>query len=336
MAYAFTARVVPMSPRIKLVLGAAQFGRDAYPLGAKVNTVEDAQNLVNLYVSYGHDKLDSSRIYGTSEEIIGELDLKRCTVDTKVHPMVAGGLEAEKVKESLVASVKALGRVKIQTLYLHAPDRTTPIEETLRAVNDLYKEGLFEELGLSQYSSWEVTEVACIADKHGWVKPTVYQGRYNVIERTIEPELLPCLRHFGIRFYAYSPLASGILAGRILTEEDAKEAGGRWDPKVSIAANSLQQRYIPMLPTVRELKGLLEENNMTLSEAALRWLQHHSGLDPAVGDRVIIGASNLKQLESVLRENDGGPLSEEIVDLLNSTWLKVKPVVRYYSKCGRT
>ncbi|KAG9311760.1 NADP-dependent oxidoreductase domain-containing protein [Chiua virens] len=319
-----------MPARIKLVLGTAQFGRDAYPLGARVSTVGDAQNLVNLYVSYGHDKLDSARVYGTSEEVISQLDLKGCTLDTKIHPVGAGGFKAEKVKESLAASVKALGNVKIQTLYLHAPDRTTPIEETLCAVNDLYKEGLFEEFGLSNYNSWEVAEVVCIADKRGWVKPTVYQGLYNVIERTVEAELLPCLRHFGIRFYAYSPLASGALTGRILTEEDTKEPGGRWDPKVSILAGRLQERYTPMLPALRELKGSLEENNLTLSEAAWRWLQHHSGLDPAAGDRVIIGASNLVQLETNLRGNNGGPLSEDIVSLLNSTWLKLKPAARHY------
>ncbi|KAH0834803.1 NADP-dependent oxidoreductase domain-containing protein [Lanmaoa asiatica] len=312
--------------------GTAQFGRGAPPLGAKVNTVDDAQKLVDIFVSHGYDKLDTSRVYGggTCEELIGQLDLKGCTVDTKIFPAGPGGLKAENVKKALAASVKALGNVKIQTFYLHRPDSSTPIEETLRAVNDLYKDGNFEEFGLSNFTSWGVAEVVSTADKHGWIKPTIYQGLYNVIERTIEVELLPCLRHFGIRFYAYSPLAGGALSGRILTEADMKAPGSRWDPSVSVIAEMLRQNYTPMLPVLRELNDLLAKNNVTLSEAAFRWLQHHSKLDPEVGDGILVGASNPIQLESNLKESNGGPLTEEIVRLLDSTWLKVKPTTRAY------
>ncbi|KAN0085832.1 NADP-dependent oxidoreductase domain containing protein [Tylopilus felleus] len=322
-----------MPTRIKLALGTAQFGRNAHPYGARVHKVEDAQKFVDLFVSYGHDELDSSRAYGggTSEEFISQFDLKGCTVDTKLLPDGPGGLKAEKVREALETSVKSLGNVKIQTFYLHAPDRSTPIEETLCAVNDLYKENLFEEFGLSNFASWEVTDVLYTADRHSWIKLTVYQGLYNIIERSVEPELLPCLRHFGIRFYAYSPLAGGALTERIMTEGHTKGRGGRWDPYVSVIAESLQQDYAPMLPAFRELKDLLEKNNVSLSEAAFRWLQHHSKLDPQAGDRIIVGASNLIQLETNLKESEGGPLTEEILKLLDSTWLKVKPAARYYA-----
>ncbi|KAG8216439.1 NADP-dependent oxidoreductase domain-containing protein [Butyriboletus roseoflavus] len=281
-----------------------KLGRGAPPLGARVNNVEDAQKLVDLFVSYEHDKLDTSRMYGggTSEELISQLDLKGCTVDTKVFPTEAGGLKAERVKEALAASAKALGSVKIQTFYLHKPDRSTPIEETLRAINDLYKEGAFEEFGLSNFMSWEVAEVITTADKHGWIKPTIYQGLYNVIERNVEVELFPCLRHFGIRFYAYSPLASGALSERMLNEADTAKTGGRWDPNVSALAARLQKTYTPMRPAIRELNDSLAKNNISLSEAAFRWLQHHSKLDPEAGDRIIIGASSPIQLESNLKE----------------------------------
>ncbi|KIJ07566.1 hypothetical protein PAXINDRAFT_182446, partial [Paxillus involutus ATCC 200175] len=208
--------------RIQLALGAAQFGLPGpNSIGARVNKVEDAQKLVDVLVSRGHNKIDTSRVYGggTSEQFISQLDLRGCTVDTKVYPIGVGGFAPAKVKRSLALSIKALGNVKIQTFYLHAPDRSTPIEDTLRAVNELYKEGHLsfvehsfrtlssEEFGLSNFDSWEVAEAVCVARQHGWVKPTVYQGLYNVTGRNVEAELLPCLRHFGIRFYAYSPLA---------------------------------------------------------------------------------------------------------------------------------
>ncbi|KIK99648.1 hypothetical protein PAXRUDRAFT_822494 [Paxillus rubicundulus Ve08.2h10] len=316
-----------MSTRIQLVLGAAQIGLPGpNSIGARVNKVEDAQKLVDLFVSHGHSKIDTSRVYGggTSEEFISQLDLHGCTVDTKVYPIRAGGLRPAKVKQSLAASIKALGNVKIQTFYLHAPDRSTPIEDTLRAVNELYKEGYFEEFGLSNFDSWEVAEVVCIARQHGWVKPTVYQGLYNVTGRNAETELLPCLRHFGIRFYAYSPLANGVLAGRVLTEADTREAGGRWDPKVSALAGQLHKSYTPVLPVFRDLKSLLDKNNITISGAALRWLQHHSALRPDLGDLVIIGASNPVQLESNLEESAKGPLPSDIIKVLDDAWLDVK------------
>ena len=92
--------------------------------------------------------------------------------------------------------------------YLHGPDRTTPYEETLRAVNELYKEGKFKRFGISNYMSWEVAEIVGICRANGWVQPTVYQGIYNAIQRKVEPELFPCLRKFGIAFYEFNPRTS--------------------------------------------------------------------------------------------------------------------------------
>ena len=109
----------------------------------------------------------------------------------------------------------------VEIWYLHGPDRTVPYEETMRVVNDLYKEGYFKKFGLSNFASyvwfwlvllklltkhrWEVAEIVTIAKANGYILPTVYQGVYNAIHRVIEPELLPCLRKFGISFYAFNP-----------------------------------------------------------------------------------------------------------------------------------
>lgn len=113
--------------------------------------------------------------------------------------------------------------------YLHAPDRTTPFEVTLKAVDDLYKEGKFKRFGLSNYmscvcffsphafetcslvpilTSWEVVEVVGICKANGYIQPTIYQGIYNAMHRKVEPELFPCLRKFGIAFYEYNPRVS--------------------------------------------------------------------------------------------------------------------------------
>ena len=92
--------------------------------------------------------------------------------------------------------------------YLHGPDRKTPYEDTLRAVNELYKEGKFKRFGISNYMSWEVAEIVGICRANGWVQPTVYQGIYNAVQRKVEPELFPCLRKYGIAFYEFNPRAS--------------------------------------------------------------------------------------------------------------------------------
>ena len=80
------------------------------------------------------------------------------------------------------------------------------IEETLEACNDLFKEGKFVNLGLSNYAAWEVAEIYNIAKERGWVKPTIYQAMYNAITRDIETELIPCCRKYGIDLVVYNPV----------------------------------------------------------------------------------------------------------------------------------
>src|SRR5690606_26118365 len=103
---------------------------------------------------------------------------------------------------------------KADIFYLHFPDHKTPLEETLKACQKLYEEGKFKELGLSNYSSWQVSEIYNMCKNNGWVLPTVYQGMYNVITRDVEKELFPCIRYYNMRFYSYNPLAGGLLTER--------------------------------------------------------------------------------------------------------------------------
>ncbi|KAG2368644.1 NADP-dependent oxidoreductase domain-containing protein [Suillus spraguei] len=319
-----------MSTRIPLLYGASQFTVPGpHSLGGRINTVEDAQKIIDVFTSHGHRQIDTARAYGggTSEEIISELDLKGCTVDTKIYPREPGDFASDKIRASLESSMKALGKAKIKVLYLHAPDRSVPIEDTLRGINELYNEGFFEEFGVSNYNAWEVAEMVGITRSNGWVKPTVYQGPYNALERRAETELFPCLRHFGIRFYAYSPLASGLLAGKILSETDMQT--NRWDPKVSSLAGMLRVKYSPFIPILRELKVVLDKEGIPVSEAAYRWLQHHSRLQP--GDGIIIGASSIDQLKNNLKENEGGPLPDEVVTSMEDAWGQAKGVAPHYA-----
>jgi aflatoxin B1 aldehyde reductase len=100
----------------------------------------------------------------------------------------------------------------------------------MKAVNDLYKEGKFKRLGISNYMAWEVAQIQELCRANDWVTPQVYQGVYNALHRSIEHELMPCLRKYGMAFYNYNPLAGGYLTDRYHREESNVEAGSRFDP----------------------------------------------------------------------------------------------------------
>lgn len=102
----------------------------------------------------------------------------------------------------------------------------------MKAVNDLYKEGYFTRFAISNYQAWEVAQICEMCKANGWVMPSVYQGVYNALHRSVEAELFPCLRHYKMGFYAYNPLAGGYLTDRYHRDDkdDDHEAGSRFDP----------------------------------------------------------------------------------------------------------
>ncbi|KZP01191.1 Aldo/keto reductase [Calocera viscosa TUFC12733] len=324
-----------MPSRIPLLYGSAAFGEPGKHV-TRLHTIPACQEVVDDFAKHGYTVFDCARAYGlgTSEEYLGKLDLKGGRADTKLFSREPGGFAPEKLRAQLAESLTALGPHKIRVLYLHAPDRKTPIEDTLRELNEMYKEGLFEEIGLSNYHSWEVAEFVWIARKNGWKQPTVYQGVYNVVERMVETELIPCLRKYGLRFYAYSPLAGGLLVGKILSDADLENTDSpRWNPKIAgRLAGMLRTKYAGLIPQLKPLKEALEKHNIELSEAAQRWLQHHSALTPK--DGVIIGASSIDQLETNIKFCEEGPLPEDILTILDEAWKNAKSTASHYAPPG--
>lgn len=243
---------------------------------------------------------------------------------TKFYPNLHGymgpavtHLDAKSLNAGLDTSLKMLGDAeKVDLWYLHAPDRTIPLEETLKAVNELYEQGKFNRWGISNYMAWEVATICQICDREGYKRPEVYQGVYNALHRTIEVELLPCLRNYDMAFYAFNPLAGGYLTDKFHrnTEEDAIEAGSRFDPKrmqgKAYRARYWNDEFFSALDLVR---AATKEAGIRESEAALRWMMHHSQLDKKFGDKVIIGASSEKQLEQNLKDFEGDSLPEGVL-----------------------
>lgn len=243
---------------------------------------------------------------------------------------------ASDLRKYLLESLAALKCAKLDLWYLHAPDRTTPFEETFKAVDELHKEGLFDRFGISNYMSWEVAYVNEICIKNGWVQPTVYQGVYNAIHRTVDTELFPCLRHYGMAFYAFSPLAGGYLTSRYTREiaqasEGKIEEGSRFDGKTG-QGKSYRMRYWneQMFAALDVIRAAAKKHELTEAECALRWLMHHSKLEVKSGDKVIIGASGEKHLEQNLLDFEKGQLPEDVVEALDEAWKMTKGVAYNY------
>ena len=201
-----------MNQKMKLVLGTMTFG-------PQVNE-DGAQKMLDVFLASGHIEIDTAYVYndGSSEEILGRILKNKARdsyrVATKVNPRVTGRLDADAINMQFTESLRRLSIESADILYLHFPDPSTPIEVTLAACAQLYRQGKFRELGLSNFPAWLVVDIWHICKNNGWPVPTVYQGVYNAFSRNVEEELFDALRRLGIRFYAYNPLAGGIMAGK--------------------------------------------------------------------------------------------------------------------------
>ncbi|KAM4703420.1 aflatoxin B1 aldehyde reductase member 2-like [Rhinophrynus dorsalis] len=308
----------PLTPGT--VLGTMEFGRRM--------DVRSSGEVVSEFIRRGYRELDTAYMYvdGETERILGSLALgPEVKLATKANPWEGKSLKADSVRQQLETSLQRLKTPSIHLFYLHAPDHQTPVEETLAACQQLYQEGKFKELGLSNYASWEVMEIYCICKQRNWVLPTVYQGMYNATTRQVETELLPCLRQLGMRFYAYNPLAGGLLTGKYKYEDKDKEQkpgrffGNSW-------AEAYRNRYWKKhhFQAIDLVQRALEEaygsDTPSLTSAALRWMYHHSQLQGSRGDAVILGMSSMEQLLQNLAGAEEGPLLPPVVTAFNEAW----------------
>ncbi|KAG2051718.1 Aldo/keto reductase [Suillus hirtellus] len=313
-----------MSTRIPLLFGTMTMGF-AGTNGVRTSSEKDCQEIIDIFFSHGHTELDTARVYaeGTTEQVLAKLDLKNATIDTKVYPVTPGDHSPPTLRSIFLTSLRSLKRDKVRVLYLHAPDRSVPFEDTVREINKLYTEGRFEIFGLSNFAAWEVAEVVGICKANGYVLPKIYQVMYNAITREMEPELLPCCRKYGLRLVSYNPLAGGLFAGKVLSTEEVAPEGGRFDPKSKMGqmyrARYLREGYFKALELV---KAAADGHGLRLTEVALRWCQHHSLLTPE--DGIILGASSAAQLEQNCVDSEKGPLPQDVVDALDEACRFVK------------
>lgn len=124
---------------------------------------------------------------------------------------------------------------------------------------------------MSNYTSWQVARICTLAQEHGWLVPTVYEGRYNALHRSAELELIPCLRHYNIRFVIYNALGGGLLSGRYTAKEQEVQENTRFDPNTPMGQWH-RNRYFndQNFEALRIIKEAIDKEGITLLEAALR------------------------------------------------------------------
>ena len=302
---------------MKLVLGTMTFGESVF--------APDVSAFVNAYLQNGGTELDTAYVYneGNCERLLGEVLPKLekpFRIATKVNPRISGRLDGEAAYKQVNESLARLGLTHVDTVYLHFPDPATPVENVLEAMADLHGQGKFTELGLSNFPAWMVTDAWHLCKDHGWVLPTVYEGIYNPLTRKAEVELNACLNHFGMRFYAYNPLAGGLLTGRYARFEDAP-TDGRFTHRPNYQGRYWKKSYFDAVDVIRTAA---EKAGITTIEAVYRWLAYHSMLDDARGDAIIIGASKLNHLLDNMETLKKGPLPEEVLEAFREAWALTK------------
>ncbi|KAL4952171.1 NADP-dependent oxidoreductase domain-containing protein [Aspergillus filifer] len=308
--------------------------------GARITSLLQFQQL--LIQSSGYIELDTARIYlgGSQESFTAEAGYKErgLSIATKVYPLTPGDHAPEALSETLNLSLRELDTDAVDIFYLHAPDRSVPFETTLEEVDKLYREGKFKQLGLSNYASFEVAEICTICRERGWVRPTIYQALYNALIRTIEPELIPACRHYGLDIVVYNAIAGGMLVG--IYKAPSVPETGRFSAQHP-TGQTYRDRYFKKttFTALQIIETAASKHGLTMPECAFRWLRHHSALRFAAdngsgekwNDGVVISVSSVEQLERNLADLEKGPLPGDVVEAMEEAWTLTKgEAVKYW------
>jgi aryl-alcohol dehydrogenase-like predicted oxidoreductase len=268
--------------RVSVVgLGTNQFGSDRVPQ-AEVNRI------VGAALDAGINLIDTADIVyqqGRSEETLG-VALKgrrdRVVLATKFYFPVGDGPNQQgasryHMMNAVEASLRRLQTDHIDLYYLHWWDENTPIEETLRALDDLIGMGKIRYVGASNFAAWQLAHANLLAEVSGWTPFAVVQNHYNMLTRGAESEMLPYCEAHGVAFIPYYPLSGGMLTGKYRRGEPMPPGcRGEFDEYVQECLNPANY------DTVERLIPWAEERGHSLNELALAWLLAHGSVCSAI------------------------------------------------------
>jgi len=278
----------------ELCLGAMTFG-EVWGWGAPK---EESKKMYDLFVNKGGNFIDTANKYteGTSEKYLADFIASdrekivlatKYTLSTNPSDVNASGNHRKNMMQSVDASLKRLNTEYIDLYWLHAWDFLTPVEEVMRALDDLVSSGKIFYIGISDAPAWIVSKANTLAELRGWTQFIGLQIEYSLIQRTVERELIPMADYYNMSVLAWSPLCRGILTGKFNLK-----SGKEKETRLKDDSPLLNERNLLIAEQVLKLA---DETGQNASQIALKWLlQKNDSIIP------IVGARNVKQLEENL------------------------------------
>ena len=275
-------------------LGAMTFGED-WGWGA---TPEDSSKIIGAFLERGGNFVDTANFYtkGHSEKIIGDFIAQdrarreRMVLATKFFGNLypgepnGGGAGRKAILAQCEQSLRRLQTDYIDLYWLHMNDRFTPIEETLRALDDLVASGKVRYIGFSDTPAWRAAQAQTIAHFRGWAPLISLQIEYSLLERTVEGELIPMAQDMGLGVTPWGPLKSGVLSGKYTRENRDEMKSDRGD---HVTGSLTDQAY----DLLDELQNIAKELSSTVAAVSLAWVHGRPGVTST-----IIGARTMNQL----------------------------------------
>jgi aryl-alcohol dehydrogenase-like predicted oxidoreductase len=298
----------------------------AYCLGTMTFGAESDEatsfRLMDQYVEAGGNFLDTANVYsaGVSEEIVGRWlknkQLRDLVITTKGRfPMGDGpnhlGLSRKNLREALDASLRRLGVEHIDLYQMHAFDALTPVDETLRFLDDAITSGKIGYYGLSNYLGWQLTKAVWIAKANSYQPPVTLQPQYNLLVRDIEHEIVPAALDAGIGLLPWSPLGGGWLSGKYKRDQMPTGATRLGEnPKRGMEAFDKRNGDARTWNVIGAVEDIAEARGATMAQVALAWV----AAQPAVTS-VILGARTTEQLTDNLGAASLSLTSEDLATL---------------------
>jgi aryl-alcohol dehydrogenase-like predicted oxidoreductase len=299
-----------------LALGTMTFGGRGRFANMGTLGLEQATEMVNHSLDAGVNLFDTADMYsdGLSEQILGEALGKRrddVLLATKLNSRMGQGpndlgQSRHHIMRACEASLRRLGTDWIDLYQVHGIDELTPFEESLRALDDLVRQGKIRYIGCSNFSAWHLMKGLAAADRHGFARYTSLQAYYNLVARELEHELVPLCLDQGVGVLVWSPLAQGFLTGKQRRGESTPESSRR--STLGDPGTIDQEQGFDVIDTLDEIA---KQREVTIPQVALSWLLRRPGISS-----VILGARHLDQLTDNLATATW-ELSHEEVERLN-------------------
>jgi aryl-alcohol dehydrogenase-like predicted oxidoreductase len=312
----------------EISLGTMTFGEDWGWGAAK----DEARKIYDAYREAGGNFVDTANLYtnGSSETLVGEFihdhrqSVVLATKYTNAAPgndPNAAGNHRKSMVQALEASLRRLKTDYIDLYWLHVWDQMTPVEEVMRAFDDLVRQGKVLYIGVSDAPAWWIAQANTLAELRGWTQFIGLQIEYSLVERTVERELIPMAKAFNLGLVAWSPLASGVLSGKY---HSGKPEEGRLSNdmmKPFLRPGERTDRIVAAVQKVSQQVG------RSPAQVALAWLQYRD--IPVIP---IIGARRLSQLEDNLASLELKLTSEQVSALDEASAIEMGFPHDFYAK----